>query len=136
MKRIAPHEPKAELLSAEDVNEDVASLSSALAEERRTKPMSVQMVIELREKRGVQPILQAIESYKARLRAGIRRTRRRLTQFEQRYGVNTAHFLREMAAEDLEGGDLEYVEWAGEAKLLEGLEAELGELEYARYQLS
>jgi hypothetical protein len=31
--------------------------------------------------------------------------------------------LQEMAAEDLEGGDLEYVEWAGEAKLLEGLEA-------------
>ena len=39
-----------------------------------------------------------------------------------------------MAAEDLEGGDLEYVEWAGEARLLEGLEAELQELENARYQ--
>jgi len=97
--------------------------------------MSVQMVIELREKRSAQPVLQAIESYKARLRASIERTQRRLTQFEQRYGVDTARFLREMAAEDLEGGDLEYVEWAGEAKLLEGLEAELRELEYARYQL-
>ena len=40
-----------------------------------------------------------------------------------------------MVAEDLEGGDLEYVEWAGEAKLLEGLEAELAELGYARYHL-
>ena len=97
--------------------------------------MSVQMVIELREKQGAQPVLQAIESYKARLRAGIERTRRRLAQFEERYGVDTAHFLQEMAAEDLEGGDLEYVEWAGEAKLLEGLEAELTELEHARYQL-
>lgn len=97
--------------------------------------MSVQMVIELREKQGAQPVLQAIESYKARLRACIGRTRRRLTQFEQRYGVDTVHFLQEMAAEDLEGGDLEYVEWAGEAKLLEGLEAELTELEHARYQL-
>jgi hypothetical protein len=97
--------------------------------------MSVQMVIELREKRAAQPVLQAIESYKARLRASIERTQRRLAQFEQRYGVDTARFLREMAAEDLEGGDLEYVEWAGEAKLLEGLEAELRELEYARYQL-
>ena len=45
------------------------------------------------------------------------------------------HFLRKITAEDLKGGDLEYVEWAGEAKLLEGLEAELMELEYARYQL-
>ena len=97
--------------------------------------MSVQMVIALREKQGAQPVLQAIESYKARLRASIERTQRRLVQFEQRYGVDTAHFLQQMAAEDLEGGDLEYVEWAGEAKLLEGLEAELTELEHARYQL-
>jgi len=54
--------------------------------------MSVQLVIELREKRGAQPVLQAIESYKTRLRAGIKRTRRRLTQFEQQYGVDTAHY--------------------------------------------
>jgi hypothetical protein len=98
--------------------------------------MSVKMVIELGEKRSAQPVLQAIESYKTRLRAGIERTRRRLSQFEQRYEVDTAHFLQEMAAEDLEGGDLEYVEWAGEARLLEGLEAELAELEHVRYQLS
>jgi hypothetical protein len=97
--------------------------------------MSIQMVIELREKRGAQPILQAIESYKARLRASIERTQRRLAEFEAQYAVDTAQFLQEMAAEDLEGGDLEYVEWAGEAKLLEGLEAELTELEHARYQL-
>jgi hypothetical protein len=102
---------------------------------REGKLMSVQMVIELREKRGAEPILQAIESYKARLRASIERTQRRLAQFEQQYGVDTAHFLQEMTAEDLEGGDLEYVEWAGEARLLEGLEAELTELEHARYQL-
>lgn len=97
--------------------------------------MSVQLVIELREKEGAQPILQAIESYKARLRAGIERSKRRLAQFEAQYGVNTAHFLQKMAAEDLKGGDLEYVEWAGEAKLLAGLEDELTELEHARYQL-
>ena len=88
------------MLSAEDVDKDVASLSKVLSESR-----------------------------KARLRAGIERTRRRLVQFEQRYSVDTAYFLQEMTAEDLEGGDLEYVEWAGEAKLLEGLEAELTELE-------
>ena len=97
--------------------------------------MTVQLVIELREKRTAQPILQAIESYKARLRGGIERTRHRLAEYEPRYGVDTAHFLREMTAEDLEGGDLEYVEWAGEARLLEGLEDELTELEHARVQL-
>jgi hypothetical protein len=97
--------------------------------------MSVQLVIELRAKGGTQPILQAIESYKARLRASIERTQRRLAQFEQTYGVDTAHFLQEMTSEDLKGGDVEYVEWAGEAKLLKGLQAELLELEHARYQL-
>ena len=51
-------------------------------------------------------------------------------------GWTQARFLREMTAEDLAGGDMEYVEWAGEAKLLEGLTAELGELEHARYRFS
>mgnify|MGYP007112948611 CR=1 FL=1 len=55
--------------------------------------------------------------------------------FEERHGVSTEHFLTHMAAEDLAGGDLEYVEWAGEAKLLGSLETELGELEQARYEL-
>ena len=97
--------------------------------------MSVKLVIELREKEGAQPVLQAIESYKARLQGSIERTKRRLAQFERRYGVDTEHFLREMTAEDLDDGDLEYVEWAGEAQLLEGLRAELAELEHASYQL-
>ena len=41
-----------------------------------------------------------------------------------------------MTAEDPTGGDMEYVEWAGEAKLLEGLKAELKEVEHAHYRLS
>lgn len=96
--------------------------------------MSVQMVIELSDERAAQTVLQALESYKARLRAGIERTESRLAQFEERYGVETAHFLQQMTAEDMEGGDLEYVEWAGEAKLLKGLTAELTELEHAHYE--
>lgn len=97
--------------------------------------MTVRMVIELSDRHGAQAVFQALETYKARLRASIERTKRRLAEFEERYDVDTAHFLQEMVAEDLEGGDLEYVEWAGEAKLLEGLESELAELEDARYQL-
>ena len=64
---------------------------------------------------------------KIRLRSGIERTKRRLAIFETRYGVDTTHFLHEMAAEDLAGGDMAYVEWAGEAKLSEGLMADLKE---------
>jgi hypothetical protein len=98
--------------------------------------MTVQMVIEVQDRQGAQIILQALDGHKARLRSGIERTKRRLMSFEKRYGVDTAHFMREMTAEDLEGGDMEYVEWAGEAKLLEGLTAELGELEHAHYRFS
>ena len=97
--------------------------------------MSVHLMIELRDRAGVQTVQQALDAYKVRLRASIARTKRRLAEFETRYGVDTARFLREMSAEDLAGGDVEYVEWAGEAKLLEGLEAELRELEDARCQL-
>jgi len=71
----------------------------------------------------------------SRLRSGIERTERRLAVFESRYDMDTARFLREMTAEGLNGGDLEYVEWAGEAQLLQGLTAELKELEQARYQI-
>ena len=98
--------------------------------------MTVQMVIEVQDRQGAQTIMRALDGYKIRVRSGIERTKRRLATFETRYGVNTARFLREMTAEDLAGGDMEYIEWAGEARLLEGLTAELKELEHAHYRLS
>lgn len=80
-------------------------------------------------------MLHALESYKARLRGRFAQTQQRLGEFEQRYGITTQHFLSRLTADDLGGGDIEYVEWAGEAKILAGLERELSELEHARYQL-
>jgi Tfp pilus assembly protein PilV len=97
--------------------------------------MSMQMTIELTNQSGIQAVLQALELYKRQLRANIKRTREHLRRFEQQYHVTTAYFLTQMAAEDLAGGDLEYVEWAGEADMLAGLQAELQELENARYRL-
>jgi hypothetical protein len=97
--------------------------------------MSVELVFEAKNRESAQMVVNALDAYKAKLRASIQRTRRNLSQFEQRYGVTTATFLQELAAEDLVGGDLEYVEWAGEAKLLEGLEAELRDLEDVRYRV-
>jgi len=98
--------------------------------------MTVQMVIEVQDRQGAQTIMRALDGYKIRLRSGIERTKRRLATYETRYGLDTARFLREMTAEDLAGDDMEYVEWAGEAKLLAGLKAELKELEHAHYRLS
>ena len=97
--------------------------------------MSVHFVIELENRDGARVVLNALDAYRTHLGESIERTRRRLGDFEGRYGVATREFLAQMAAEDLDGGDLEYVEWAGEASLLEGLEAELAQLEHARVQL-
>ena len=97
--------------------------------------MTTRMVIEFEAEQGYRSVLSAIEAYKARLQAAVARGRRRLVAFEEKYHVDTATFLADWAAEDLEGGDMEYVEWAGEARLLERLEQELGELEQARYEL-
>ena len=95
--------------------------------------MSVELVLELSSRKSAQTVLHALDAYKTRLRASIQRTHRNLANFEQRYGIKTEVFLREMVAEDLPGGDLEYIDWAGEAKILEGLETELRELEDVRF---
>ncbi|MDQ6692891.1 MAG: hypothetical protein M3014_00490 [Chloroflexota bacterium] len=97
--------------------------------------MSLQIVLEVDGQAGVQALLRALEAYEARLQASISRGAGKLHEFEQRYNVTTERFLLDMAAEDLSDGDLEYVEWAGEARLLGGLEAELRELESVRRQL-
>ena len=97
--------------------------------------MTTRMVIEVDGAQAYRSVLSAIDAYKQRLRASIARGRRQLALSEDRHGASTEHFLTHMAAEDLAGGDLEYVEWAGEAKLLGSLETELGELEQARYEL-
>lgn len=97
--------------------------------------MSAAVVIGLANPKTADTVQAILESYQVRLRASIKRTRRRLARFEERYAISTDRFLVEMTAEDLEGGDWEYVEWAGEAKLLAGLQAELEELSNARFQL-
>jgi hypothetical protein len=97
--------------------------------------MTVELVLEGASRETAQTVFNALDAYKSRLRASIHRTQRNLKKFEQRYGVATAVFIQEMVAEDLAGGDMEYVEWAGEAQLLEGLETELRELEDVRYRV-
>lgn len=97
--------------------------------------MTTRLVIEFEAEHGYRSVLSAIEAYKSRLHTALERSRRLLARFETKYGVDTETFLSAWAAEDLEGGDLEYVEWTGGARLLAGLERELSELEQARYEL-
>jgi hypothetical protein len=70
-------------------------------------------------------VAAALAQYRQRLLHSVQRTNEYLRAFEERYSISTQTFLAEYAAEDLEGGDREYVEWAGEAAVLEKLTIEL-----------
>lgn len=76
-----------------------------------------------------QLVRQAIEREISRLDTALKIAQNRLAPFEERYGVSTALFLAEWAAEDLDGGDEEYIEWAGEAELYERLVYKLHRLQ-------
>ena len=56
--------------------------------------MSIHFVIEMQREQTAQSVMRALDSYKARLRNSVERTRRRLADFETRYQVTTAHFLK------------------------------------------
>jgi hypothetical protein len=59
--------------------------------------------------------------------------KKRLSRFEKKYNVSSKKFIDEWSAEDLEGKDLEYVEWAGEYHLLMGLNERLNVLKSIQY---
>ena len=78
-------------------------------------------------------IRAAVENEIAKLELALKLAMRRLTPFERKYGVSSEYFIAEMAAEDLEDGDDEYVSWAGEYRLMLRLREKLdrlGELGY------
>ena len=75
----------------------------------------------------------AVESEIRRLEIGLRLARERLERFEQKYGVTSEYFIANMSAEDLEGGDDEYVQWAGEYELYKRLEEKLNQLRSLQY---
>jgi len=78
-------------------------------------------------------VQSAIKSEVMRLRLALKLARERLAPYEQEYGVTSEYFISEMAAEDLKGGDDEYVRWAGEYKLMQRLQEKLRQLQEINY---
>ena len=97
--------------------------------------MSVPFVLNLEDRATMEAVANALDVYASQLRASIERTRGNLAAFEKRHGLSTEAFLETLSAEDVAGGDLEYVAWAGEAHVRDGLLAELDHLERARGKL-
>ena len=96
--------------------------------------MSTLYVEPLQKAREVLPLIRsAVEGEMARLELALKLSEKRLTLFEQKYDVTSEHFISEMTAEDLEGGDDEYVRWAGEYKLMQRLQEKLCQLQEIDY---
>lgn len=82
------------------------------------------IIVEDASARTHELLRMAIASQIERLQASLEKSRARLEDFQKKYGKE----LFQITAEDLEDGDLEYVEWAGEAELLRRLEDDLRRL--------
>ena len=75
---------------------------------------------------------EVLEAESLRIRYSLKLARKRLSRFEKKYKTSSESFIDEWTAEDLEGRDLEYVEWAGEHHLSKRLHERLDALESIR----
>ncbi|MFV9504206.1 MAG: hypothetical protein AB4911_06535 [Oscillochloridaceae bacterium umkhey_bin13] len=75
----------------------------------------------------------AIQREIAHLELALQLAQERLVPFEQKYAVTSADFITSMVAEDLDGGDDEYVQWAGEYRLVQDLIAKIQQLRGITY---
>lgn len=62
-------------------------------------------------------LVEALEAETLRLKYSINLANKRLSKFEKKYMVTSKEFIESWSAENLEGKDLDYVEWAGEYNL-------------------
>lgn len=75
----------------------------------------------------------AIQREIAHLELALKLAHQRLVPFEQKYHVTSEDFITSMASEDLAGGDDEYVQWAGEYRLVQDLVAKIQQLRGITY---
>jgi hypothetical protein len=78
-------------------------------------------------------IRSAVSSEIKRLEIGLGRTDREIRKFEDKYRISSDTFIQEYTAEDLEGGDDEYVSWMGEIKIRRKIAEELKKLKETEY---
>ncbi|MEA3467628.1 MAG: hypothetical protein U9R57_05305 [Thermodesulfobacteriota bacterium] len=76
---------------------------------------------------------EAIKAEEHRIGYALQLGKKKLDLFEKKYGVSSETFLRDWTAENLDGRDIEYVEWAGEAKLYSRMRERLTILEGIEY---
>lgn len=75
----------------------------------------------------------AINSEINNLQYSVQKTSKILKKFETKYQISSDIFLNQYTAEDLDGGDEEYIEWLGEIKIKEKLTKSLEKLQEIEY---
>ncbi len=95
--------------------------------------LHIQASSEAAQKAVLSLVHTAIDAEIQRLAMAISFAQKRLSVFEEKYNVASEVFMSDFAAEDLEGGDDEYVEWAGEYKGLLRLHEHLRRLQEVEY---
>jgi hypothetical protein len=74
------------------------------------------------DKNNIIPVIQdAIAAKMKRTEIGFRKTEQEIRKFENKYNISSDDFLMTYTAEDLTGGDEDYISWMGELKLREAL---------------
>ncbi|MFQ6040122.1 MAG: hypothetical protein ACE5PV_04635 [Candidatus Poribacteria bacterium] len=81
----------------------------------------------------IELLKSAVSSKISRIQLSIDMTQQKLLAFEKKYNVSSEHFFKKMAAEDLDDGDMEYVEWAGEYQILQRLKKQLKQLQGIKF---
>ena len=83
---------------------------------------------------GVTALVEkAIAAELCRLENSKKIARKRLDYFEEKYQQQSSQFQDTLAAEDIESGDLEYVEWMGEYQFFLELEEKIKSLKSLEY---
>lgn len=82
---------------------------------------------------AIAAISEAVRKEVARIEQCIVHARQRLEHFEVLYNTPSSEFAERFTAEDLQGGDLEYVEWVGEYQLFQHLLQDLALLKSLTY---
>ena len=85
---------------------------------------------------AIDVLMEALETEALRLKYNLQIAKKRLSKFEKKYNVSSEVFINEWAAEDLEGKDMEYVEWAGEFNLALRLDDRLATLKSIKHVTS
>lgn len=97
--------------------------------------MTTTIYMDSREYADTQQLVKsAIDGEIARLELALALARQQLAPFEEKYDVTSEQFIDTMAAEDLEGRDDEYVQWAGEFRLWQRLQQKLNQLRGIEYR--